>query len=151
MTRAGSLGTNTVTVDGVTKEAVKDFAIFIDTHRDQPHVGSFDDDVHRGTCKPTLVHLIPPDPALVGSRPVELRDWTLWETKGGGQLPLHLKHKFVGLDWWTTFLAEHIAETGELPIDDKGFMPTSHLRDARAQKYKLRSFRQIVVERSLVP
>jgi hypothetical protein len=147
-TRATGLATEDVTVDGETLSAVKDFAIFIDTHRDQPHVGSFDDDVHRGTCKPTLVHLLAPDPAAMTGK---LTDWTLWNAQTGQRLPLHEKHKFVSLDWWTKYLAEYIQDNGELPFDGKGFMPTSHLRDARAGTYKLRSFRQIVVERSLKP
>jgi hypothetical protein len=140
MSRAFGLGTDEVTVDGVTHDAVKDFAVFIDTHRDQPHIGSFDDDVHRGTCKPTLVHLIKPDG-------VTYADWTLWNARTGQTLPLHDKHKFVSVNFWGNFLANYIAEYGGLPTDDKGFMPTKYLRDARAKQYKLRSFRQIVVER----
>lgn len=144
LNRAQALGTVAVTVSGTTLEAVEDFAIFIDTHRDQPHVGSFDDDVHRGTCKPTLVHLLPPDPAAKS-------EWLMWHAQTGRTLAIDPKHKFVSVDWWGTYLAESIADTGGLPIDGKGFMPTKNLRDARAQKYKLRSFRQIVVERTNAP
>jgi hypothetical protein len=104
--------------------------------------------VHRGTCKPTLVHLIPPDPTIAKG---QLSDWYLWHAVTGAALPLHEKHKFVSIDWWSRYLAEYIADHGELPFDGKGFMPTSHLRDARAGTYKLRSFRQIVVERSRQP
>lgn len=148
LSRASGLATEDVTVNGDTRTAVKDFAIFIDTHRDQPHVGSFDDDVHRGTCMPVLVHLVPPH---WGKNSPTYADWTLWNAATGASMPLHEKHKFVSIDWWTKYLAEYIADNGELPLDGKGSMPTSHLRDARAQKYKLRSFRQIVVERLSAP
>ena len=151
LSRASRLATEDVTVDGETLPAVKEFAIFIDTHRDQPHIGSFDDDVHRGTCKPTLVHLLGPSAAYStagNNHKGVIPDWYIWNANTGAKLPLHDKHKFVSVSWWQNYLANYIAEYGQLPTDDKGFMPTKYLRDARAQNYKLRSFRQIVVERN---
>jgi hypothetical protein len=161
MSKASRLATEDVTVNGDTHEAVKNFAILIDTHRDQPHVGMFAEDIHRGECKPTLVHLLGPAaigrlaatgrlgsgptiPAGRGSHP----DWWLWHATTGQTMALHDKHRFVSVNWWTNYLANYIAEYGLLPIDDKGFMPTKYLRDPRAKRYQLRSFRQIVVERN---
>lgn len=134
MSRASALPTSTVTIGGVSMEVVKNFAIFIDTHRDQPHVGSFHPDIHRGTCKPTLVHLLESS-----------NDFYLVHNETGGTLKLDEKHRFLDVDWWAGFLADWWAEHGELPVDKDGFMPTSHLRDPRKKTYFLRSFRQMVV------
>ena len=141
--RAERLKTEKVTAGGVEVEVVKDFAIFIDTHRDQPHVGMFEVDIHRGTCKPTLVHLRPPAKGYT----TEWNDWALIRASDGLVLPLHSKHKFVDKTWFMSWVSEYVMENGEAPIDDKGFMLTTKLRDARASVYKLRSFRQMVVER----
>lgn len=128
---------------GVTYRAVKDFAYFIDTHRDQPHVGMFHDDIHRGTCRPTLVHLVPPESGTT----TEWSDWTLVRASDGLTLPLNSKHKFISAAWWQTWLYDYVVEHGEVPTDDRGFMLTTKLRDARAGVYKMKSFRQMVVER----
>lgn len=144
--RAHRLKTEVVSLPGGTdRTVVKDFAIFIDTHRDQPHVGMFEDDIHRGTCKPTLVHLEPPASGVTK----EWSDWLLVRAEDGMTLPLHSKHKFVSLDWWKEWVTDYVFEHGESPIGDRGFMFTTKLRDARAGVYKLRSFRQVVVERQM--
>lgn len=137
--RAAGLPRTQVTINGETLEVVKDFAIFIDTHRDQPHVGMFEDDIHRGTCKPTLVHLITKKGAG------DELTYFLWRNENGEKLKLHEKHKFITVDWWKGFLLDCMSETGKLPVNSEGYMATSHLRDARANRYKLKSFRQIVV------
>lgn len=142
MSRASGLGQVLVTVAGEQRDAVEDFAVFIDTHRDQPHVGSFEDDIHRGQCRPTLVHLIVTPNATTG-----VPDYTLWRNEDGKKLKLHEKHRFVTVDWWRGYIIDAMAANGVMPLDAKGFMPTSHLRDARAKKYMLKSFRQVVVDR----
>ena len=143
--RADRLNTEEISIGTVDMEVVKDFAIFIDTHRDHPHVGMFDPDIHRGTCKPTLVHMLPPvTPA------VEWADWTVVNAETGATLPLHSKHKFVDKQWYQRWLMDYIMENGEAPIGENGFLSTTKLRDARAGVYKLRSFRQMVVERQML-
>ena len=113
---------------------IKGFGIFIDTHRDQPHVGSFFEDIHRGECRPTLVDYVVGEDLLV-------------EPETGKTLARHDKHMFVEEDWYQEWLMNWLAEHGTLPTNDEGVMVTSHLRDPRAQKYLLKSFRQIVVSR----
>ena len=137
--RAAGLPRTQVSVGQFSGEVVKDFAIFVDTHRDQPHVGTFEDDVHRGTCKPTLVHL-----ATVKDNAGN-PSYFLVRNEDGKSLKLHEKHKFITVDWWKGFLLDFYGEHGKLPVNQEGFMATSHLRDARAGRYKLKSFRQIVV------
>lgn len=126
---------------GVITGVVENFAIFIDTHRDQPHVGTFEDDIHRGMCKPTLVHYLPPS-----ATPGDLG--RIYRAEDGKGLDVHEKHRFVELDWWTGFLTDYIMANGASPVsttgDQKGQMPTSHLRNARTKVYKLKSLRQIV-------
>lgn len=114
---------------------VQDFGYFIDTHRDLPHVGMFEDDLHRGMCKPTKVHYVPSDSGGPG--------W-LQRASDGKRLELHPAHKFVTDEWFRSFLVKRIAETGKSPLDGNGEMPTSLLRDPRAKRYDLASFRQIV-------
>ena len=46
-------------------EIVENFGIFIDTHRDQPHVGTFTDDIHRGHCRRMAVDYIIVDERIV--------------------------------------------------------------------------------------
>ena len=144
--RAEALKTEKVIAGGVEVTVVKEFAIFIDTHRDQPHVGMFESDIHRGTCKPTLVHLRPPPSGVTG----EWSDWALIAEQTGEVLPLHSKHKFVDKAWYQRWVMDYIMENGEAPVGDKGFLFTTKLRDARAGVYKLRSFRQMVVERQIL-
>lgn len=141
--RAERLKTEDLYVGGVEVRVVKDFAIFIDTHRDQPHVGMFEEDIHRGTCKPTLVHLRPPASGVT----TEWHDWALIRAEDGAVLPLHSKHKFVDKHWFNRWVMDYVLEHGEAPVGERGFMFTTKLRDARAGVYKLRSFRQMVVER----
>jgi hypothetical protein len=141
--RAERLRTEDVEIDGEVFTVVKDFAIFIDTHRDQPHVGMFEDDIHRGTCKPTMVHLMPPASGVT----TEWSDWSLVRASDGLTLPLHSKHKFVDKNWYHQWVMDYVLEHGEAPLGERGFMFTTKLRDARAGVYKLRSFRQMVVER----
>ena len=62
-------------------------------------------------------------------------------------LSLHEKHRFISPEWWHQFCMDWIMDVGVIPVDDQGFMATSRLRDARRGVYKLRSFRQMVVER----
>jgi hypothetical protein len=141
--RAVGLPRTQVSVGQFSGEVVKDFAIFIDTHRDQPHVGMFEDDIHRGTCKPTLVHL-----ATVKDNAGNPA-YYLIRNEDGKSLKLHEKHKFVTVEWWRGWLLDQVAEKGKLPINSEGFMATSHLRDARAGRYMLKSFRQIVVHNQI--
>lgn len=131
-----------VTGASMTVPVVKDFAFFIDTHRDLPHVGMFDTDIHRGTCKPTLVHLGSPSTSPAG----------VWELVKADEPWRRLalndeKHRFVTVDWWSDYVMGLISEGKEMPFDSRGFMPTSHFRDPRAKRYVMRSFRQIVVDR----
>lgn len=142
LARAAGLAIQQLKINGVEFGAVPNFAVFIDTHRDQPHVGSFENDIHRGECKPTLVHLMP-----LTTSPAGLQDWALLRASDGRTLVLHEKHRFIDVEWWGDFLARAIADTGSLPLDSNGMLPTSHLRDARAKKYLLKSFRQMVVSR----
>lgn len=115
-------------------EVIENFGIFIDTHRDQPHVGTFYDDIHRGQCKPTLVNYVVGEDLLL-------------EPESGKTLQRHDKHLFVDEDWYQTFLMNWVAEHGTLPTDAEGVMPTSHFRDPREKRYLLKSFRQQIVAR----
>lgn len=119
-------------------QVVPDFGVFIDTHRDQPHIGSFFEDIHRGSCRPTLVHLQVDDAT---TNPAKL---FIVEPGSGKLLPLHEKHLFVTPAFWGEFLVAFMMEHGQPPLDAEGIMVTSHLRDPRAKVYKLKSFRQML-------
>lgn len=115
-------------------KVVENFAIFIDTHRDQPHVGTFGDDIHRGFCRPTKVDYVIGEDSLLNQ-----------ET--GEKLQRHDKHMYVDEDWFAGFLIEWMmSHEGKSPLDNDGMMPTSHLRDPRAKVYQLKSFRQMAME-----
>lgn len=115
---------------------VMDFGTFIDTHRDMPHIGMFEDDLHRGMCKPTRVHF---KPSTSGGKGWIVRATDMKE------LELHPKHMFVTNEWFSEFVSQRLAETGALPLDGNGQMPTSLLRDPRDKKYLLKSFRNLVL------
>lgn len=108
---------------------IEDFGIFIDTHRDQPHIGTFLPDIHRGMCAPTPVNYVIQDDFLVSN---------------GNLLMRHEKHMFIEHEAWQKILMEILMTTGEDPRAGDGTMPTSHFRDARAGLYLLKSFRQMV-------
>jgi hypothetical protein len=110
---------------------IEGFGIFIDTHRDQPHVGTFNEDIHRGMCNPMLVDYIRADDYL--------RD-----PQTGALLQRHDKHMFIEPEAWGQFLTDWLMTTGQDPRDGAGSLPTSHFRDARKQVYLLRSFRQMI-------
>jgi hypothetical protein len=110
---------------------IREFGLFIDTHRDQPHVGCFEDDIHRGMCKPTNVDYI-------------LDSDEYYEPVSGKVLQRHAKHQFVDPQWLADYEVTAMM-SGKDVRDQQGFMPTSHLRDARAKKYHLWSFRQVVM------
>lgn len=128
-------------------EVVPDFAIFIDTHRDQPHVPTFEDDLHRGWCRPTPVHYIPPP--LTGMLAV-VDDGQLIR-EDGRVIDVDPKHRFLETDWWREFVTDFAINNGSSPLmkggDQDGQMPTKLLRDARNKVYKLKSLRQIVRSR----
>lgn len=144
-TKASSLPTTPTTVPGRTTPfaVVPNFAVFIDTHRDQPHVPTFEGDIHRGMSRPTLVHYIPPP---IGAPPEDLGQ--LMRVEDGLVIDVDLKHRFVETEWWNEFLTEYVMDHGVSPVansgDQKGQLPTSHLRNARTKVYKLKSLRQIV-------
>lgn len=115
-------------------EVIPDFGLFIDTHRDQPHVGSFHNDIHRGFSRPTRVDYEPVMDLLV-------------EQFTGSVLPRQDKHMFVTDEWFAQFLLERLMNGESDPRDADGILATSHLRDARAKVYHLKSFRQIVMDR----
>lgn len=124
-------------------EVVPNFAVFIDTHRDQPHVPTFEEDIHRGMSRPTVVHYSPPratdPPEYMGA---------LIRAEDGREIEVDPKHKFVEVDWWQKFVTDHVIDTGRPPIamtgEQKGQLPTSHLRDARKRVYHLKTLRQVV-------
>ena len=110
---------------------LEEFGVFIDTHRDQPHVGVFFDDIHRGACRPTPVDYGIDD------------DWLI-NRETGEILPRHDKHMFVTNEFFATFLLDQLMVNGADPRDGNGCLPTSHFRDARAKVYELKSFRELV-------
>lgn len=112
-------------------EIVEWFGVFIDTHRDQPHIGGFHEDIHRGTCLPTLVDYV-------------RNDDYLREPKTGMLLQRHDKHLFIEPEAWGQFLVNWMMANGDDPRDGSGSLPTSHFRDSRKKLYLLRSFRQMV-------
>jgi uncharacterized protein (UPF0335 family) len=115
---------------------LENLAQFIDTHRDQPHVGVFFDDIHRGQCRPTPVDYLIEDDMLVNRETGEI-------------LRRHDKHMFVTNAYYSQFLIDTLMATGADPRDGNGCMPTSHFRDARAKVYELKSFREIIRLRAL--
>ena len=115
-------------------KVIKGFGIFVDTHRDQPHVGSFYEDIHRGECRPTQVDYVVDEDLLV-------------DPETGKVLQRHEKHMFVDTDWYQDWLMNYLVENGNVPTNAEGVLPTSHFRDPRAKKYLLKSFRQMVVSR----
>lgn len=122
---------------------VRDFAVFIDTHRDQPHVGSFHNDIHRGECRPVLVHTSSMMSKDGQSEPV------LVEPQTGQILKLHPKHLFVTPEWYETWFVNWIMDhSGAGPLDDEGKMPTSHFRDPREKVYVLKTFGNVVRARA---
>lgn len=128
--------------DNVTLQVVPQFAVFIDTHRDQPHVPTFEADIHRGWCKPTVVDYAPPPEAA----PADHMGHMI--RADGRVIEVDQKHRFVELDWWTDYVTQYVIENGQAPIQGPGEfagqMPTSHLRDSHKKVYKLKSLRQVV-------
>lgn len=112
---------------------IEDFGQFVDTHRDLPHIGSFSSDMHRGKCK-----IIPVSYDVDNDRFVD--------PESGLALQRHPKHMFVDPKWWTEYLVDALS-TGVDPTDDKGQISTSILRDPRAKRYHLWSFRQVVMSK----
>jgi hypothetical protein len=130
------------TKDKVTLNVVPGFAVFIDTHRDQPHVPTFEGDIHRGWCKPTLVdYAPPPDGSPVDNLGHIVRS-------DGRVIEVDPKHRFVDLDWWTDYVTSYVIENGRSPVmgpgEFEGQLPTAHLRDSHKKVYHLKSLRQIV-------
>jgi len=117
---------------------IKNFGMFIDTHRDQPHVGGFAEDIHRGACLPTMVDYVAVDDYL--------RD-----SQTGRLIERHDKHMFITPDEWGTFLVRYMMENGSDPRAGDGSLPTSHFRDPRNKIYLLKSFRQMVEWRAAQP
>ena len=141
--RAERLKTKPLAVTpSVTLSVVENFAVFIDTHRDQPHVPTFEDDIHRGMTRPTIVHYAPP----TTSAPDDLG--ALVRAEDNRVIDVDVKHRFVEMDWWRGFIVGYMAEHGVSPIamsgETRGQMPTAHLRDARHGVYRLKSLRQII-------
>jgi hypothetical protein len=123
---------------------VRDFAVFIDTHRDQPHVGTFHGDIHRGECRPTTVHArMTTDIKDAGQRVIQLI-----HPESAVILPLHSKHLFVSAEWYETWFVNWIMEHGTGPLDDEGKMVTTHFRDPREKRYVLKTFGNMVRERA---
>lgn len=127
----------------VTLEVVPQFAVFIDTHRDQPHVPTFESDIHRGWCKPTMVDYAPP-PATA---PADNMGHMI--RADGRIIAVDEKHRFVEVDWWTDYVTTFVIENGTSPLQGAGGefagqMATSHLRDSHKKVYRLKSLRQIV-------
>jgi hypothetical protein len=112
-------------------EVIEGFGIFIDTHRDQPHVGTFNEDIHRGMCNPMLVDYV-------------RKDDFLRNPQDGMLLQRHDKHLFIEPEEWGAFLVDWMMTRGSTPFDGTGSLPTSHFRDSRKKLYLLRSFRQMV-------
>lgn len=135
---------------------VKHFSVFVDTHRDLPHVGSFEDDLHRGMCKPAVVHLWYPmrnTYDLANTAAVDAArahpDGILIHAVTNKLLPLHNAHRFVTTSWWQSFVQDWILDKGADAFDpsDGGlWLHTSVFRDPRRGVYKLKSFRQIVMD-----
>lgn len=120
---------------------VKDFAVFIDTHRDQPHVGTFHHDIHRGECRPTTVHARMTTEK--GQRVIQLIHPETMEI-----LLYHPKHLFVSAKWYETWFVNWIMDHGTGPLDDEGKMVTTHFRDPREKVYVLKTFGAMVRERA---
>lgn len=111
---------------------IKDLGVFIDTHRDQPHVGVFFEDIHRGQCRPVKVNYLVEDDSIVDQTTARV-------------LPRHEKFMFVTEEFFGNFLVEYMIEhDGRDPRDGEGCLPTSHFRDARAKIFHLKSFREII-------
>jgi hypothetical protein len=110
---------------------IESFGVFIDTHRDQPHIGTFTDDIHRGACRPMTVDYI-------------LGDDLLRDPETGRLIERHEKHLFITPEAWGSFMLNALATTGVDPRGGDGTLPTSHFRDARKGIYMLQSFRQMV-------
>jgi hypothetical protein len=121
---------------------VKNFAVFIDTHRDQPHVGTFHHDIHRGECRPTTVHARMTTDK--GQRVIQLIHPETMEI-----LAYHPKHLFVSAGWYETWFVNWIMEHGTGPLDDEGKMVTTHFRDPREKRYVLKTFGYMVRERAV--
>jgi hypothetical protein len=110
---------------------IRGFGVFIDTHRDQPHIPVFHEDIHRGQCAPMMVDYLTGDDMLRNPENGEL-------------IQRHDKHLFIEPEAWASFMLEWLME-GTDPRDGSGCLPTSHFRDARKKVYLLRSFRQMVL------
>jgi len=124
-------------------KVVKDLAVFIDTHRDHPHVGTFHPDIHRGECRPTTVH------ARIFHKPTtgidrEQRIIQIVHPETGVILDVHPKHLFVSTEWYETWFVNWIMEHGTGPLDEEGKMVTTHFRNPREKKYDLKTFGYMV-------
>lgn len=112
------------------------FGWLLDTHRDLPHIGSLDDDLHRGMCRPIRVDL--------QYLPMS-SEWMLVTPDRSRTLRLDPAHKFVTEEQMRDLILQSMVTTGKTPFDSDGRMPTSLVRDPRKKIYKLKSFRQMVV------
>lgn len=117
-------------VNGI--HVIEEFGLFVDTHRDLPHIGTFHDDLHRGTCNPMMVSYAIEDDMFI-------------DQTTGRAIKRHDKHMFVSEEWFSNFLLTSLMN-GEDVRDSDGMMPTRLLRDARGGVYKLLTFRQVVME-----
>ncbi len=132
--------------DGSEETGVRNFGMLIDTHRDVPHVPTFSNDIHRGWCRPTLVHWQPPAPDTLAVEPDHMG---FLFTQAGGWGEVHLAHRFITNEWWGEYVLDYVMDHGKTPTDhagdENGSMPTKFLRDPRGKVYLLRSFRQMVL------
>lgn len=108
---------------------IEDFGLFLDTHRDLPHIGTFHPDLHRGQCRPIMVNYDVPNATLI-------------EPTTGQAIVLHQKHMFLSPEWFSNLLLQRMMAGEGDPRDGDGIMPTKLLRDSRARVYHLWTFRQ---------
>jgi len=116
---------------------IEDFGLFLDTHRDLPHIGTFHYDLHRGQCRPIMVNY-------------DVTTMHLIEPVSGDEIELHPKHMFLDPEWFGSFLLQSLMAGNGDPRDKDGIMPTKLLRDSRSRVYHLWTFRQAAMSQYTV-
>lgn len=111
---------------------VEHFAMLIEMHQDNDNAyAQFRHSFIRGQCAPIKVSYCP------ATFELENEDGTAVDLR-------YREHRFLAIEDWSRFAMNYIMDNGVSPLID-GTMPTRLLRDARAGRNELRSFRQMVI------
>lgn len=127
------------------RPVIKELAIFLDTHLDGGGE-SFQSNIPRGVCVPTLIHFAPAygaqPPRMYAAAPTpvgSMKEWILFDDS----------QRFLTVDFFNDWILGEVMATGHAPLDSLGRTRTSHFRDARRRIHQVKTLRQVIVDRQL--